>query len=173
MVSLSNEHLRLSEIFQHQQDVDHALRSYFKNVNLHPDRFAIFSPGEIQSDLEARLVEQDKLGGFSLLTAIEAAFRVDFWKRVQNKKRDDLSRAMRQLHKKYSFRVSLEDEIFEAWLENTSVSPGLIGDLKGAFRYRHWIAHGRYWTPKLGRRYDFYGLATLAQAVFTEVEFIS
>lgn len=173
MVSLSNEHLRLSEIFQHQQDVDHALRFYFINANLHPDRFAILSPDEIEADLEARLLEQDKLAGFSLLTAIEAAFRVDFLKRVRAKKRDDLSRALRLLHKRYSSRVSLEDEIFEAWLENTRVSPGLIGDLKGAFKYRHWIAHGRYWTPKLGRRFDFYGLATLAQTVFTEIEFIS
>jgi hypothetical protein len=26
------------------------------------------------------------------------------------------------------------------------------GDFKGALKLRNWLAHGRYWTPKLGRK---------------------
>jgi hypothetical protein len=45
----------------------------------------------------------------------------------------------------------------------------LIGDLRGAFNFRHWLAHGRYWEPKLGRNYDFvtvYGLAASVLSSF-------
>jgi hypothetical protein len=30
-----------------------------------------------------------------------------------------------------------------------------IGDLCSAFRFRNWLALGRYWKPKFGREYDF------------------
>jgi len=41
----------------------------------------------------------------------------------------------------------------------------LIGELKGAFRFRHWLAHGRYFQP--GRKYDYRGLYVLAINVLT------
>ena len=34
-----------------------------------------------------------------------------------------------------------------------------------AFKYRHWLAHGRYWEPKLGRIYDYYSLYDLAYSM--------
>jgi hypothetical protein len=44
-----------------------------------------------------------------------------------------------------------------------------IGDFKGALNLRHWLAHGRYWNPKLGRTYspgDVYDIsADLLQAL--------
>ena len=40
-------------------------------------------------------------------------------------------------------------------------------DLKGAFKFRHWLAHGRYWDPNLGRKkYDFQSLYALAEEFF-------
>lgn len=39
---------------------------------------------------------------------------------------------------------------------------GFISELITAFKYRHWLAHGRYWEPKLGRIYDYYSLYDLA-----------
>jgi hypothetical protein len=38
----------------------------------------------------------------------------------------------------------------------------IIGELRGAFKFRHWLAHGRYWKPKFGRRYDFNDIYTIA-----------
>ena len=40
----------------------------------------------------------------------------------------------------------------------------LIGDVRGAFKFRHWVAHGRYWVAKLGRKYDFAYVHLLASA---------
>jgi hypothetical protein len=28
-----------------------------------------------------------------------------------------------------------------------------VGDFRGALKLRHWLAHGRWWQPKLGRNY--------------------
>jgi len=41
----------------------------------------------------------------------------------------------------------------------------MIGELRGAFKFRHWLAHGSYWPPKLGRRYDFTFVYSLADDV--------
>lgn len=46
----------------------------------------------------------------------------------------------------------------------------IIGDVKRAFKYRHWLAHGRYWTPKLGQGYNYaavYGVANKAAILLT------
>jgi hypothetical protein len=47
----------------------------------------------------------------------------------------------------------------------------LIGELRGAFRFRHWLAHGRYWTPKLGRRYNYEDVYALADETFKSFPF--
>jgi len=62
--------------------------------------------------------------------------------------------------------VSLEDDILEMWKTYSTVSARIIGDLRGAFRFRHWVAHGRYWVPKFGQNYDFGAIYTLADEVF-------
>jgi hypothetical protein len=45
--------------------------------------------------------------------------------------------------------------ILQTWADNSTVPREMIGDLRGAFRFRHWLAHGRYWTPRLGPKYSF------------------
>lgn len=51
--------------------------------------------------------------------------------------------------------LSLTDDILQRWREHSDVTPRLVGDIRNAFRYRDWLAHGRYWVAKLGRQYDF------------------
>ncbi len=63
--------------------------------------------------------------------------------------------------------MSLEDEILNSWKCCSSASDKLIGDLKGAFKFRHWLAHGRYWEPKLGQKYDYESVYVLAVTVFS------
>jgi hypothetical protein len=100
---------------------------------------------------------------------MEAIFRIDYEQRCYLKKKDPLSRAFRDLHKHRRSNVSLEEEIFDLWKEYTNGAKQLISELKGAFKYRHWLAHGRYWTPKLGRKYDFVSLYALATNVLSSL----
>jgi hypothetical protein len=107
------------------------------------------------------------------MTRIEAAFRIDYRLRCRKKRTDGLSVAFRRLHKTYGERVSLEDTIFETW---RSLHPGtsrLVGELKGAFRFRHWLAHGRHFQPKLGGKYDYQGVYLLAVNVLAQFPLIS
>jgi hypothetical protein len=92
---------------------------------------------------------------------------VDYRYRCENRLKDPLSRAFRDKYKRRQERVSLEEELFDAWSEHEPGAHALIGDLRGAFRFRHWLAHGCYWVPKLGRKYDFDHLYRLADAVFS------
>ena len=110
------------------------------------------------------LKELDYSASLKLLTSIEASFRIDFGERVYTRKRDPFSRALRELHKTKGNKASLEDDIFETWKMHTDYGR-IISELKGAFKFRHWLAHGRYWTPKLGRSYDYFDVATIAQLV--------
>ncbi len=172
-VNFSGQHLELEEIGEHYADVDESLKRYFSPTPANKKRFDGYSQEEIAFELRQRLVEQHQLGALSILGALEAAFRMDYLQRVYARRKDDLSQAFRALYKAKGARVSLEDDILEAWKAHSNVSPRLVGDLCGALKYRHWLAHGRYWTPKLGQRYDYDGLYEFAEAVLCAFPMLS
>jgi len=58
-------------------------------------------------------------------------------------------------------KVSLPDEILRRW-KKESTEKRFISDFISALNYRDWLAHGRYWTARVGRRYDFYEVYSLA-----------
>ncbi|MCF6319026.1 MAG: hypothetical protein L3J83_07070, partial [Proteobacteria bacterium] len=115
--------------------------------------------------------ENEKLVSFNILAALEAAFRIDYLfrsERINKNKTDMLSQQFYILFLSKENHARLENEILEAWKDN-AVSPKdsrIISDLKGAFKYRHWLAHGRYYQPKLGMKYDFDSIYKLAQIIF-------
>lgn len=118
--------------------------------------------------LAARIEETDLRSAFFVLTAVEAAFRIDYLCRCQKKMKDELSRAFRAIYKDREENVSLDEDIFETWKEKSCApGPRLIGELRGAFNFRHYLAHGRYWEPKLGRKYDFNFIYSLADDVLS------
>ena len=106
----------------------------------------------------------------SILAALEAAFRIDYLQRCYKRLRDPLSRAFRNAHQEKGARVPLED-IFSMWQLHSNVSPSVTTDLERVFRYRHWLAHGRYWTPKIGREYDYSDIYALAESVYNGFPF--
>ena len=122
-------------------------------------------------DVEEFFRELDDLIMFDLLAAAEAAIRVDFRNRVDNRKKDDVSRQFRRIDKKKGKKVALQEEILDVWKKFRPTAKRAVGDFNGALNLRHWLAHGRYWTPKLGRTYspaDVYDIAhNLLKAIAT------
>ena len=57
------------------------------------------------------------------------------------------------------------------WQLHSNVSPSVTTDLERVFRYRHWLAHGRYWTPKIGRECDYDDIYALAESVYNGFPF--
>jgi hypothetical protein len=174
-VSFSGEHLGLPEVAAHRQDLASSLTLYFPAASpSHLVRFVGYAGSEVTSELVERLAEADLTSSLTVLAAVEAAFRIDYLKRCYRKGKDPVSRALREIYKEKQQHASLEDEIFEAWIKNSSGGRSIIVELRGAFKFRHWLAHGRYWTPKLGRRYDFddvFALANLTLRSFPFYEF--
>ena len=152
----------LADIAEYHNDVLASLRLYFSVGR---------RPGEIAPELTARIEETDLRSAFALLTRLEAAFRMDYEYRCEKKKKDDLSRALREIYKRHGIMASLSNEIFEAWKQNSTGTGQIIGDLRGAFRYRDWFAHGRYREPKLGRKYDYSYVFLLAENVLNAFPF--
>jgi hypothetical protein len=175
-VAFSGLHLGLSEIAQHHQDLEASLKLYFAAASpTFTARFSGYTVTEVGDELGVRLDETALASSLALLATLEAAFRIDYLQRCYRRGKDRLSRAFRAIYKAKRHWASLEQDIFECWAGNSSVPPHIIGELRGAFRFRHWLAHGRYWMPKLGRRYDFddvYALTelTLRSFPFYELE---
>jgi hypothetical protein len=166
MASLEGQDL--SDIVEYHYDVEDGLRALFRDfVNTNNVRVIGYSSAEVANFLWERLQETDIRSSLAILAALEAAFRIDYMARAKQKSKDNLSRAFRDLYKTFDVRVSFEDDILSCWSSHHPEFKKSIGDLKGALRFRHWIAHGRYWQPKLARKYDFVYLSVLATTITT------
>ena len=157
-VPLSSEELTIKEIEDYYLATERALRSFYDKSNTY---FVGYTFDELESELNSRLEELNKATAFTVLAAIEAHLRVDFLQRVYNKDKDDLSRKFRALHNEKGSRVSLSEDILELWKDHVA-KKSVVQDIRAALNFRHWLAHGRYWVAKLGRRYDFASVLTLA-----------
>jgi hypothetical protein len=160
-VSFSSQEQSLEEIATHHADVQAGLFEFFAGSSQALlDRYA---DAKIDEARDKSLSELDFTSSLSVLSSVEAAVRLDYLRRVYGRWRDPLSRAMKVLHRRKENRARLEDELIHLWSEQTGVRDVLLSELVGAFNYRHWLAHGRYWTPKFGRRYDYQTVYEIAQ----------
>ncbi|MFT8321953.1 MAG: hypothetical protein ABF649_13700 [Bacillus sp. (in: firmicutes)] len=91
----------------------------------------------------------------SAIAAIEAKFRMDYIIRATNRLKDTLSRDFRDIYREKGRRASLEEDILNGWKTHHPEHKNLISNYIQSLNYRHWLAHGRYWIPKFGRKYDF------------------
>jgi hypothetical protein len=147
-VTLAQQAISILDVATYHQDADSALRLFFTGAN--PNfalRFVGKPPSEIDVELADRLNETDLRSSLAILTRLEAAFRIDYLQRCQKRKRDPVSRAFRALYKEQGRNVRLEDDIFVTWRKEHLQTGPLIGELVGAFKFRHWLAHGSYWQP--------------------------
>jgi len=170
-VSFSKSGLELREISAHHSDTAAALKAYYGfsgSRNFLPARFLGYSEQELSAEFHKRIEELERTSSLTLLSFLEARFRVDYLTRCYRKEKDDLSRNFRAIYKEKANRASLENDILEVWkkhyYEDREVV-NLISELIGALRYRHWLAHGRYWEPKLGRIFDYYYVYDLSEHI--------
>lgn len=162
-VTFSGSNQLIEQIALHHSDLEDALRQYFGMTSDHiPGRFVGYSRQELKLELQKRLDELELTSALALLASFEATLRIDYLRRCYEKRKDPLSLEMRNLYKLRGARAGLEEGILVAWRRSMPGSKRLIDDLAAAYKFRHWLAHGRYWTPKLGtRRFDFHQAYTL------------
>jgi hypothetical protein len=156
----------LIDIANYHTDAEASLRLYFSKANPGYDvRFFANLESEVADQLVEHIDENEMRSVLVLMARVDAAFRVDFDYRARHKKADPLSIIFRKLHKKRGERVRLNEDILETWQKNLDdpLAKSLISELRGAFRFRHWLAHGRFWKP--GRKYDYQTIYLMADTV--------
>lgn len=149
---LSGENLSTAEIAGYYMHSTSAIGAYFGE----PSNFIGESAQSVIQKHQTVLLELDRDCVMSLLACAEAHLRVDYIVRCHKRGGDKLSDCFRRVYKERGLRARLDEDILSGWKNNSSAPKAVLRDLADAFNYRHWLAHGRYWTPKLGRtRYLF------------------
>lgn len=162
-VSFSGEHLGLTEIAEHFNCASSAIREYHSPGSpTYATRFFGLSTHEVSDKLQMCLDELEKAATLSVFACIEANVRLDYLQRTYERRKDALSRLMRTIHKQKNNNASLTDDLLPAWKVQRHAPDALVNQIIAAFKYRHWLAHGRYWTWKAGVIPDYYSAHSLA-----------
>ena len=162
--SLSNEELGIKSIENYYYSTEKALRSYYKQSNA---VFASYTLEELIEELNFNIDQLDKSSAFMILASMEAYLRRDYIERCKYRKKDRLSREFQNLYNKKTEKAHLSEDILELWKQHTQKNY-LVSEIRAVQHYRNWLAHGRYLKSRQGRKYDFFGLRTLAAIIQTE-----
>lgn len=166
-VSFSGAQLELEQIAQHHADMEAAADNFFSvGTPAGARRFAGYTQEDMEKEKEEIIEENERNAIMNTLAALEAAFRIDFLERCQKRKRDPLSRQFRTIYAAKRERVSLRDDIFRVWKLHSADARRTVSRVEGAYRYRNWLAHGRYWMLKIGDPYDYATIYRLAEPAF-------
>ena len=160
-IPAASQSASLLDLADYHRDTEASLRLYFTSIN--PDFVALFAgdrPSDVARKLADRITETDMRSALAVMARVEASFRLDYQWRRKAKKPDAVSIAFRR-HRRTNVR--LDEDIWEIWSLNHPTTRPLISQLRSAFNFRHWLAHGRYWRG--GQKYDFQTVYFLAQAV--------
>jgi hypothetical protein len=165
----SKEYIDIKTHAAYHEDFEQSLKLYFSvEASSFHLRFVGYEPAKVDEELGARLAELELTSTLTVLSAVEAAFRIDYLLRCDLKKKDPISVVFRATYKEKGARARLDEDIFDVWKIHTTGSSRLIGDLKAAFKFRNWLAHGRYWVH-VGPKNDYttiYALAASAMKSF-------
>jgi len=137
---------------------------------VNPD-YVGYTKKELENAFLNHIDELEKGTIFNIFSSLEARFQIDYRVRVQKRLKDSLSRKFRDLYKKKSTKVSLEHDILSLWKEEFPYCKTIVSNYIGALNYRHWLAHGRYWKPKLGKKYDLLAVSTIANQIYANLPF--
>jgi hypothetical protein len=121
-----------------------------------PEEFLGMSRKEVEECFSQYLDELELLISLDLLASAEATIRSDYYLRAQQRLKDSISLKYREVHKKKNppKRPDLYKDLLSIWMRFRPELQRVINEFNSAFRFRHWIAHGRYWVFKSGRRYS-------------------
>jgi hypothetical protein len=135
-----------------------SINTWFQTKKYLSDEYFLFKTGiEIEQMKNIQLNEVERYTSFDIIASIEAMFVIDYYRRCEKKLKDDLSRDFRVMHKKVEKkgRVEFKKHILDIWIKYNPHNE-LLKELNTIFKYRHWIAHGRYWLLKINSsKYDF------------------
>lgn len=127
----------------------------FQGICLY-DEYKFMSVEEIADYFEDSLDEIELVFILHLVAIAEGIIRADYYKRVRDKMKDPISKKFRILQKDTEKKSKLDKPIIpiEDIIDVLQESGINSNELKPLFKYRNWLAHGRYWVFKGKNSYD-------------------
>jgi hypothetical protein len=114
-----------------------------------PEMFVGMTGKEIDTHFHFLQSELEYSVCLVMIAATEAAFFVDYWERVGNKRKDSFSKMLKRSCQNVSWPRF--DKLLEKWRATFDLCSKEISQFKVLRNYRHWLAHGRYWMLNAGR----------------------
>lgn len=111
--------------------------------------FVGLTPSEFEARISEMRRELDDQVEMSLCAAYEAQLRTDYLARSALKTKDKASIELRRLFRAHGESVEL-DQILEGWKKVIGGLSKAIGEFRQVVKFRHWLAHGKYWNQKSG-----------------------
>src|SRR5579871_511258 len=106
-----------------------------------------------------------------LLTTTEALLRLAFEEFSKRKIKPPIFRRFRKIRRERGKKIRLEEDILDIWIEEYPETARCIREFKGVVPLRDWLAHGRYWNPKMGRSaYEVGDVFDIASAMLHKMQ---
>ncbi len=106
-----------------------------------------------------------------LLTTTEALLRLAFEDLSTRQTKPAIFRRFRKIGRERRGKVRLEEDILNTWIDVYPATARSIREFKGVVPLRDWLAHGRYWNPKMGRpEYEVSDVFDIASEMLTRMQ---
>ncbi|MGD1102433.1 MAG: hypothetical protein ABSA59_10235 [Terriglobia bacterium] len=159
---------RLAEIADYHNDAVDSLTFFLQPLlQQNNPRFINYSSAEFNELLHSRIEETGLRSSLATLAAVEAALRNDYRLRVTQRHKDPLSRAFRVIYKTKREKVRLDENLLDLWVRHHPELRRLVGELRAALHFRHWLAHGRYGERPAHGRFDYDSIYNLADLILS------
>jgi len=119
--------------------------------NLIPARYRDESADEVRQQLASARKHLRYAAMLHLLTTTEALLRLGFEDLSKRQTKPAISRRFRKIGRERGEKIRLEEDILDTWIEVYPETARSIREFKCVLPLRDWLAHGRYWNPKIGR----------------------
>ena len=136
-----------------------------------PERYRDATLDELRQRFAAARKHLRYAAMLHLLTTTEALLLLQFESLSERKTKPAIFRRFRQIGRDRGEKIRLEEDILDTWIAVYPDTARSIREFKGVVPLRDWLAHGRYWNPKLGRPvYDVTDLFDIASEMLTRMQ---
>ncbi len=126
---------------------------------------------EVERQRATAVKNQELRDMMALLAFLEACFRLDYSCRKRLNLKDSLSKSLIKLFNRKHNKASLMEDIVKTWQKQGLLSHPEYDRINSAFKLRHWIAHGQYWSPAKIRSHDFLEVAEFVESLINSRSF--
>ncbi len=175
MAELPEKYPPLESIVNHHKGIVEAVKEYFSMLKKQeglrwPEWMDVGdTPLELDEKCNSLLAEEGVRTCFALVGYIEDTFKAHFLYVINLDNQNSLFHIFSTIYsrKKTIKNVSFRGDILDSWLTEMKMDQSFYDDLKKAFEFRNWFAHGRFFTlntdPAGNASYEYNTLRLLAE----------